>query len=85
LPVSVAMLGVHERFALDAVEHFVIGVAEMNTTPDNFDRLLLHLKDNSLAAALVHAYRDSAPGKPREVLKAVLKTRLELLRKTLAG
>ena len=57
----------------------------MTTTPDNFDRLLTHLKGNSLAAAFVHAHRVSAAGNRREALKAVLKTRLELLRQTVAG
>jgi hypothetical protein len=55
------------------------------TTPDNFERLLTHLKSNSLAATFVHAYRASPAGKQREALKEVLKTRLELMRQTLAG
>lgn len=55
------------------------------TPPDNFDRLLKHLKAGSLAASFVQAHRAPGAASPRDALRAVLKTRLEQLRRTLAG
>ncbi len=47
---------------------------------DNFDRLLKHLKNGSLAARLVHARRAPDAGSPAEAMKAVLRARLQQVR-----
>lgn len=52
---------------------------------DNFDRLLKHLKDGSLAAHLVHAHRNPGTVAPAEAKKAILTDRLEQVRKDFAG
>jgi hypothetical protein len=46
----------------------------------NYDRLLNHLKSNSLAAALVRSYRDHEADGPAEAMKTVLKERLAKVR-----
>jgi hypothetical protein len=48
--------------------------------PDNFDRLLKHLKNGSLAVRLVQAHRASGAASPSESMKAVLRARLEQVR-----
>lgn len=40
---------------------------------DNINRLLEHLKDNSLAARLVQAYHEPGAAAPSESMKAVLR------------
>jgi hypothetical protein len=47
---------------------------------DNVDRLLEHLKDDSLAARLVRAHRAQHPQGPAAAMKAVLLERLEQLK-----
>ena len=52
-------------------------MAEDNEPADNIDRLLTHLKDGSLAARLVRAYREPHPEGPAGSMKTVLDARLE--------
>ena len=52
---------------------------------DNVDRLLKHLKDDSLAARLVRAHRAPQPGDPAASMKAILAERLEQVKETLDG
>lgn len=52
--------------------------------PDNFQRLRAHLKDDSLAAVLLEAYRNPTALPPYEAMKAVLTARLEQVRSDLA-
>ncbi len=52
---------------------------------DNVDRLLKHLKDDSLAAQLVRAHRAPQPGDPAASMKAILAERLEQAKETLDG
>jgi len=47
---------------------------------NNYDRLLKHLKDGSLAARLVQAHQTSEAGEAVETMKAVLMERLEQVR-----
>jgi len=47
---------------------------------NNYDRLLKHLKDGSLAARLVRAHRAPEAGGPAEAMKAVLRERLAQMR-----
>lgn len=64
-------------------------MAEDNTSEtapealSNSDRLLLHLKQDSLAVRLVHAQRETTDA--AKALKAVLTERLEQVRKDLGG
>lgn len=58
---------------------------EETKAQDNFDRLLKHLKDRSLAARLVQAHRASEVADPAESMKTVLRERLEQERKNLDG
>ena len=53
------------------------------TPPNNFDRLLKLLKEKSLAASLLQAHRDPTAGSPMDSMIAVLKARLEQVRKDL--
>jgi hypothetical protein len=50
-------------------------------SPDNFDRLLKHLKDDSLAARIVRARRKPDTTDPAGAMKEVLRDRLAQLRK----
>jgi hypothetical protein len=52
---------------------------------DNIQRLLAHLKDDSLAARLVGAYRDAQGHNPGEGLRAILTARLEQVKAELDG
>ena len=52
---------------------------------DNVDRLLGHLKDDSLAARLVRAHRAPQAGDPAAPMKAILTERLEQVKETLDG
>lgn len=52
---------------------------------NNSDRLLKHLKDGSLAARLVEAYRIRDAADPSESMKAVLRERLEQTREKIDG
>jgi hypothetical protein len=52
---------------------------------DNVDRLLSHLRDDSLAAQLVRAYRSRQPGGPEAFIKTVLMERLAQERAKLNG
>ena len=47
---------------------------------DNFDHILTHLKDGSLAARLVQAYREPAQDDPVQSMRVVLLERLEQVR-----
>jgi hypothetical protein len=47
---------------------------------NNYDRLLKHLKEGSLAARLVQAHRTPAAGGSAETMKTVLRERLEQVR-----
>jgi hypothetical protein len=53
--------------------------------PDNFERLRAHLKDDSVAAVLLEAYRNPGALSPYEAMKTVLSARLEQVRSKLAG
>lgn len=60
----------------------------MSVEPDqtsNINRLLVHLDDESLAARLVLAHRDSDEGGVAEGLKAVLIERIEQVRTKIDG
>lgn len=50
------------------------------STEDNFERLLSHLKDGSLAAQLVARYQNPGEGTPAESLKQVILDRLDHVR-----
>lgn len=50
---------------------------------NNYDRLLKHLKDGSLAARLVQAHRVAEAGGSLETMKAVLRERLAQMREKL--
>ncbi|MCL4215400.1 MAG: hypothetical protein KJ052_00110 [Candidatus Hydrogenedentes bacterium] len=52
--------------------------------PDNFERLRAHLKDDSLAAVLLEAYRNPGALTPYEAMKVVLNARIEQVRSALA-
>ena len=52
---------------------------------DNVDRLLEHLKDDSLAARLARAHRAPQAGDPAASMKAILAERLEQVRAKLDG
>ena len=52
---------------------------------DNVDRLLEHLKNDSLAARLVRAHRAPQAGDPAAPMKALLTERLEQVKETLDG
>ena len=43
------------------------------TPPNNFDRLLKHLKEKSLAGSLVQAHRHPTASTPRESMIVVLR------------
>ncbi len=47
---------------------------------DNFDHILTHLKDGSLAARLVQAYRKPTKADPMESMRIILLERLEQVR-----
>jgi hypothetical protein len=47
---------------------------------NNYDRLLKHLKDGSLAARLVQAHHASNPEEAAENMRVVLRERLEQVR-----
>ena len=49
----------------------------------NFDRLVTHLHSGSLAYRLVQAYRDQNATDPAESMKAVLRKRLEEVRRSI--
>ena len=53
-------------------------------SPDNFDRLLTHLKDGSLAARLVQTHRTPDTDNPAESMRDLLKERLKQVRNDLA-
>jgi hypothetical protein len=63
-------------------------MSDHNTTPDNtkspdnFDRLLKHLKNGSLAARLVRAYHSAGTAGPGDSMMLVLKERLEEVKKS---
>ena len=50
---------------------------------NNTDRLLTHLKDGSLAYLLVQAHRTRDIADPAESIKAVLRERLEQVRRSI--
>jgi hypothetical protein len=50
-------------------------------SPDNCDRLLKHLNDDSLAAQIVRARRKADAGDSSKAMKAVLRDRLDQARK----
>ena len=50
---------------------------------DNFERLLSHLKEKSLASRLVDAYRSSMPSDLTESMKEVFENRIEEVRKNI--
>jgi hypothetical protein len=54
-------------------------------TQDNINRLLRHLKKDSLAAHLVQAHHTPETGDPAESMKAVLRKRLEQVKEDLDG
>jgi hypothetical protein len=50
---------------------------------NNYDRLMMHLEDGSLASRLVQAHRDRDIANPAESMKAVLRERLEQVRQSI--
>ena len=54
-------------------------------TQNNINRLLRHLKKDSLAAQLVQAHHTPETGDSAESMKAVLRKRLEQVKKDLDG
>ena len=52
---------------------------------ENFDRLRAHLKVDSLAAVLVHAYRNPGGVTPSDAMKAVVKARIDQAKSDIAG
>lgn len=53
--------------------------------PSNVDRLLEHLKDESLAARLVRAHGAAEAASPTDSMKAILTERLEQVREEIDG
>lgn len=60
-------------------------MADEPEPPSNVDRLLKHLKDDSLAALLVRAHSAVESADPTESMKAILTERLERARERIDG
>ena len=60
-------------------------MADETNSQENAERLLHHLKDDSLAAQLVHAHRTADGNDPNSAMKTVINERLQQVRAKIDG